>query len=112
MNVWHTFSEEECRKIPIIKLTEKNAEQECPICHENTIRTYFHEMSGVRKIGTSYIWCYKCKRHYHFTGGPLSIKYDFDDPFLDKKFEGSFDELNLLWDKGILPQTFKKKKSK
>lgn len=110
MDGWYSFSEEELKKIPIRKVTE-NVERECPICHENTIRTYFHEMNGIRKIGTSYIWCYKCKRSYHYTGGIRSEEYDFSDPYLNKKFDGSFDELNLLWEKGILPQTFKKKKS-
>ena len=110
-NRWYSFSEEELQKIPIREVTD-NTERECPICNENTIRTYFHEMNMGRKIGTSYIWCYKCKRCYHFTGGQLSAKYDFDDPFKNKPFGGSFDELNLLWDKGILPQKFKKKSKK
>jgi len=118
MNKWISFSPEEVRKLTSNpKTMEDNTEMQCPICGRNSIRRYFHELKIGRTIGTTWYWCYNCKKYIHFTGGPLSEKYVFDDPlkkleqweFAELQGKNWYEYLNSLWVDKILPQTFKQK---
>ncbi|HOJ77742.1 MAG TPA: hypothetical protein PLZ08_09545 [Bacillota bacterium] len=68
--------------------------------------------------GSSWYWCKNCFKYAHFTGATLSTKYIFNDPLskMDKseieqlhKNGKLYEYLDSLWEKGLLPLTFKRK---
>src|SRR5262245_27645001 len=118
---WHPFS-----SLEIQKLTQKprpptaKGPRTCPICGKDAVRSYYHELhqSGwSRAMGSSWFWCFRCKRYCHFSGELLSNDFTFDDPYASLSVE-KFSELektdwygrlDQLWDEGVLPQTFQLK---
>jgi len=114
LNKWRAFLPEEISAMSTNKKTlDVNTERNCPCCHRNSIRHYYREINICRLIGTSWYWCYNCYKYIHFTVAPCSKKYIFNDPISDvpeKTGDRWYDYLNTLWEEGVLPQVFKKRK--
>lgn len=118
MKKWTAFLPEEIRIMASqSKTLLENSERQCPCCGKVSIRSYYHELNISMLVGASWAWCYNCKRYTHSRIAPLSKIYIFDDPIKDNmqlEFPGNewYEYLNSLWDKGVLPQTFKLKEEK
>lgn len=112
MKKWTPFTPEEVKALTSnAKSPEDKTERQCPCCGNKSVRYYYQEYKSDLPRGNSRFWCYKCRKYVHFSTEPLSKKFEFNNP-LEKFYrqEFSYDDLDAFWDKGLLPQTFKKNK--
>ena len=122
MDDWKSFSQQEISEMGANaksnpksnpKPFEDTSERHCSSCGKNSIRNYYRE--GRYGRGTTWFWCSNCHKYIHFTVAPRSKEYEFNDPIADVPEKVSYkwyEYLDSLWNNGILPQVFKKKKTK
>lgn len=119
---WHTYTTRETETLARSGggLTD-NAEQTCPACGHRAVRRYLYEHQGPRgPVRMSYAWCTNCHRYTSSTGPSIAGMYTFDDPgetsaelrtLRDSDLFGLLDHLNTLWDAGVLPQHFSRRRT-
>jgi hypothetical protein len=114
---WSSFSGDE-----VAALTQGSnffadpGERDCPACGVKRLRAYVNAPVNARRPTlVSYVWCGGCRkfvgtRARHPEGlvfsDPLAVLTDAERRELERSLVGFLAHLDLLWDEGVLPQSF------
>jgi len=110
----HELEQISAQNLSLAEITQTN----CPVCHNQTIRIYIHDLDHSRTKSAEWIWCHVCRKYAHHRVGLLPMKYQYSDPLTDERFNDNlcltgdkwYEFLNSLYDRGVLPQTISKRK--